>query len=371
MLKHPSSKKNIKIFAETQDSINATIKELKEDLGNPGITLWIWGWAIFSIMSYEIIEHLLKQWIKIHDIVGNSWGALVGALVATHNIKKEYIDTIFKNISLKPTQYLKVPHIVAGLMTPFLCEFSYEGISIDIKDILIKHTDELVQQFSRIKIIKNGHVDEDAIKTVIINVIAKENIFPNNDKKTIERNLKIHKETFNDIKHKYGVDFKVISSVIKGKNILKEKAKLLEDITFTGNFPVIDSLLVSSNFLPTTLKVKWKNVRGLDGYLSWNDYPHSKSHYAGHNPQNPIVLLHTPGVNEKKEHPNKKRNVEGYGENQYVIAPPVDNKWIAKLGHIDSKNIPLLRQIVKKMIEGDHKNEDKGKKENSIVPKNP
>jgi hypothetical protein len=183
--------------------------------------------------------------------------------------------------------------------------------------------------------------------------------------------------TFNDIKKNYWVDFKVMGSVVKwsldlktlkGRKDLRKLTQFkkveqnwkdfLQDITFTGSFPVVDSLVVSTYGLPQKVSVKWKMVRALDGMPSWNDFPYTESHYAWHDEKKPIVLIHTPGITPVGEE-NKWLWPKqlSYGKNQYVITPNLDGRIDNLHAHFDSKYIPSIRKIARELIEWEPESE--------------
>ncbi|MCX6823971.1 MAG: hypothetical protein NT085_02495 [candidate division SR1 bacterium] len=343
----------VKVFAEK--SIEPIKEKLFDELLNPGITLGISGGGFFSVMSYEIIDYLLHQGLKIDDIIGNSGGALVGALVATHNVKKEYIDNVFSHIKMKPIEMFRISNTVVGIMAPFLIEYSYGGQPLDLKDILIKNTDLLLKEFSHGNIFQNGKVSEENIKRAVSKIIAQEKIFPQDSSEEIEKKLGIKKITFLDVKNMYGMDFSVLATAIKGKNIFKQGKKVLTDITLTGDFPVIDALVVSSSGpIPKKLNVRGTSVLLMDGYMSGANFPHSKKHYPAHDSNKPIVLIETDDDSPDNLHLQKSGKYNTFGENTYIISPNLhkerpENK---RLRNFNSDNINVYKKIAKEYIDG-------------------
>lgn len=82
----------------------------------------------------------------------------------------------------------------------------------------------------------------------------------------ILRHLHVKKITFNDVKEVNKIDFRIMATALNPKNLFtwskhthklhhKKPQHTLKDITFTGDFPLLDALLVSGS-TPQKLTIK-------------------------------------------------------------------------------------------------------------------
>ena len=243
---------------------------------------------------------------------------------------------------------------MAGMM-PFVCDFTYQGQSIDIKDFLVAHRDELFEILRPHDKLQKGIIPDTLIRQAAAAVLQRNGYFPEASPEEVYRDLGARQITFNDIKTRSGVGLKVMSSVLKVKSPLsfsatantlkkfrdspnqensaantsrqdikkaltkdahqsRERIKFFregvvgvlkipmtgtsyfQDVTYQGDFKVLPALLVSTFFAPQVIRIGDEKVLAADGRDSGNEFPYSNSHFAGEMNQNPVVLVHAPGI---------------------------------------------------------------------------